>query len=110
MLLCSNALFVGRERHSIRASCTRLPMGPVIGDIGGDADPHKTVTIPHCLGPMAVLFTSVVGLAGWLLMMCARAIAWLRPSNSRMYLGCTYGPHQSTTNHCSISYNSVVAL
>src|SRR5215813_937535 len=82
MLLCSNALFVGRERHSIRASCTRLPMGPVIGDIGGDADPHKTVAIPHCLGPMAVLFTSVVGLAGWLLMMCARAIAWLRPSNS----------------------------
>ena len=27
--------------------------------------------------PMAVLFASIVGLAGWLLMMCARAIARL---------------------------------
>src|SRR5215468_10717715 len=33
-------------------------------------------------GPMAVLFASVVGLAGWLLTMCVRAIAWLRPRNS----------------------------
>jgi len=28
-------------------------------------------------GPMAVLFASVIGLAGWLLMMCVRAGAWL---------------------------------
>jgi hypothetical protein len=34
-------------------------------------------------GHVAVLFASVVGLAGWLLlMMCVRAIAWLRPRNS----------------------------
>jgi hypothetical protein len=33
-------------------------------------------------GPMAVLFASVFGLAGWLLTMCVRAaIAWLRPRN-----------------------------
>ena len=28
-------------------------------------------------GPMAVLFASAIGLAGWLLMMCVRAGAWL---------------------------------
>jgi hypothetical protein len=30
-------------------------------------------------GQVAILFASFVGLAGWLLTMCVRAIAWLRP-------------------------------
>jgi hypothetical protein len=34
-------------------------------------------------GHVAILLASVVGLAGWLLvMMCVRVIAWLRPCNS----------------------------
>jgi hypothetical protein len=49
-------------------------------------------------GPMAVLFASVIGLAGRLLVMCVRAIAWLRPRNSadvpRPYLE----PHLLTDN------------
>jgi len=34
---------------SSRSSRTGLPMGPVIGDIAGHADPHKTAPIPPCL-------------------------------------------------------------
>ena len=33
-------------------------------------------------GQIAVLFASVFGLAGWLLMICVRAIGWLRPRNA----------------------------
>jgi hypothetical protein len=33
-------------------------------------------------GHVAILFAVIVGLAGWLLTMCVRAIARLRPSNS----------------------------
>jgi hypothetical protein len=37
----------------------------------------KSLLFLTAFGPMAALFASVVGMAGWLLMMCARAIAWL---------------------------------
>src|SRR5262249_47579922 len=48
------------------------------------ADPHKTAPTPPCLrARSSTLFASIFGLAGWLLMMmCVRAIAWLRPRNS----------------------------
>jgi len=52
-------------------------------------------------GPMAVLFASVVGLACGLLMMCARAIAWLAAASEillqRRKLDQANG-HQMVTN------------
>jgi hypothetical protein len=52
-------------------------------------------------GQAAVLFASVVGLAGWLLVTCVRAIEWLRPRNSadvpRLHLQPSAIRHKGTT-------------
>jgi len=49
----------------------------VIGDIGGMPILIKPLLFLLAFGHVAILFASVVGLAGWLLTMCARAIGGL---------------------------------
>ena len=57
----------------------------MVGEPGGGRMPIliKPFLFLIAFGPMAVLFASVVALAGWLLMVCVRAIAWLATMGQR---------------------------